>query len=433
MQTEITHDLPKSGEAYRQAAEAIPGGVNSPVRAARAVGADPAFIARGEGAYLWDVDGNRYIDYVGSWGPLIMGHAHPAVVDAVCAAAQKGLSFGAPTPGETELVHAIRDAFPSMEMVRLVSSGTEATMSAIRLARGVTGRDYIVKFEGCYHGHADALLVKAGSGALTMGVPSSAGVPAGITATTLVARYNDLDSVRELFAQHGEEIAAVIVEPVAGNMGVVPPVDGFLNGLRDLTEAFGSLLIFDEVMTGFRVSFGGAQERYDIDPDLTCLGKIIGGGMPLAAFGGKRCYLEQLAPLGPVYQAGTLAGNPVAVAAGLATVRLLREPGVHDAIVANTTALAHGIRELGERAGVPLRVNQVGAMFSVFFTDQDVRDYESACSSDTDRFARYYRALRAAGVYTAPSQFEALFMSAAHTDADVQHTLACVEGALAGL
>lgn len=433
MQTETTRDLPKSGEAYRQAAEAIPGGVNSPVRAALAVGADPAFIARGEGAYLWDVDGNRYIDYVGSWGPLIMGHAHPAVVDAVCAAARNGLSFGAPTPGETELVHAIRDAFPSMEMVRLVSSGTEATMSAIRLARGVTGRDYIVKFEGCYHGHADALLVKAGSGALTMGVPSSAGVPAGITSTTLVARYNDLDSVRELFAQHGEEIAAVIVEPVAGNMGVVPPVDGFLNGLRDLTEAFGSLLIFDEVMTGFRVSFGGAQERYGIDPDLTCLGKIIGGGMPLAAFGGKRRYLEELAPLGPVYQAGTLAGNPVAVAAGLATVRLLREPGVHDAIVANTTTLARGIRECGECAGVPLRVNQVGAMFSVFFTDQDVRDYESACSSDTDRFARYYRALRAAGVYTAPSQFEALFMSAAHTKADVQHTLACVEGVLAGL
>ena len=433
MQAECTPYLQASSEAYREAALAIPGGVNSPVRAALAVGTEPAFIARGEGPYIWDVDGNRYIDYVGSWGPLIMGHAHPVVVEAVCRAAHDGLSFGAPTEGETELVHAIQDAVPSMEMVRLVSSGTEATMSAIRLARGVTGRDCIVKFEGCYHGHADALLVKAGSGALTMGVPSSAGVPAATTADTLVARFNDLDSVRALFAARGEEIAAVIVEPVAGNMGVVVPHEDFLPGLRQITEAHGSLLICDEVMTGFRTAFGGAQSLYGIDPDLTCLGKIIGGGMPLAAFGGKRRYLEELAPLGPVYQAGTLAGNPVAVVAGLATVRLLREPGVHEGIVAKTTALARGIEQLGASRGVPLRVNQVGAMFSVFFTDDDVFDYQGALSSNTDLFAFFYRAMRASGVYLAPSQFEALFVSAAHTDDCIAETLEHVEAALARL
>lgn len=430
-ETENARTMRASEEAFRQAAEAIPGGVNSPVRAALAVGAEPVFIARGEGAYLWDVDGNRYLDYVGSWGPLIMGHAHPAVVEAVCAAARDGLSFGAPTPGETRLARVVRDAFPSMEMVRLVSSGTEATMSAIRLARGVTGRDCIVKFEGCYHGHADALLVKAGSGALTMGVPSSAGVPAGCTASTLVARYNDLDSVRALFAERGEEIAAVIVEPVAGNMGVVPPRDGFLPGLREITEVYGSLLVFDEVMTGFRVSFGGVQALCGVDPDLTCLGKVIGGGMPLAAFGGKRRYLEQLAPLGPVYQAGTLAGNPVAVAAGLATVELLREPGVHESIVARTEELARGIERLGIARGVPLRVNRAGAMFSVFFTEDEVYDYRSALSSNTELYACFYRFLRASGVYIAPSQFEALFVSAAHTDAHIADTLERIEAALA--
>ncbi len=422
-----------SEHAFQDAAQLIPGGVDSPVRAAKAVGATPAFIAKGEGAYLWDVDGNRYIDYVGSWGPLIMGHAHPVVLEAVCEAAHKGLSFGAPTVAETELAQAITEAFPSMEMVRLVSSGTEATMSAIRLARGVTGRNYVLKFEGCYHGHADALLVKAGSGALTMGVPSSAGVPAKTTETTLVAQYNNLENVRELFQQYGNDIACVIVEPVAGNMGVVPPEEGFLQGLRDITKEYGALLICDEVMTGFRVSFGGAQGYYDIDPDLTCLGKIIGGGMPLAAFGGKREYLKYLAPEGPVYQAGTLAGNPVATAAGLATVKLLREPGVHEAIVQKTAQLAEGIREIAQRLGVPAWVNQVGAMFSVFFTEEPVRDYESACSSDTEKFARYYRALRNEGIYVAPSQFEALFMSAAHTQQDLDETLSAVEKVLKAL
>lgn len=422
-----------SEHAFQDAAQLIPGGVDSPVRAAKAVGATPAFIAKGEGAYLWDVDGNRYIDYVGSWGPLIMGHAHPVVLEAVCEAAHKGLSFGAPTVAETELAQAITEAFPSMEMVRLVSSGTEATMSAIRLARGVTGRNYVLKFEGCYHGHADALLVKAGSGALTMGVPSSAGVPAKTTETTLVAQYNNLENVRELFQQYGNDIACVIVEPVAGNMGVVPPEEGFLQGLRDITKEYGALLICDEVMTGFRVSFGGAQGYYGIDPDLTCLGKIIGGGMPLAAFGGKREYLQYLAPEGPVYQAGTLAGNPVATAAGLATVKLLREPGVHEAIVQKTVQLAEGIREIAQRLGAPAWVNQVGAMFSVFFTETPVRDYESACSSDTDKFARYYRSLRNEGIYVAPSQFEALFMSAAHTQQDLDETLSAVEKVLKAL
>lgn len=426
-------DTPKSVAAYECAQKVIPGGVDSPVRAARAVNADPLFIERGEGCYLWDIDGNRYIDYVGSWGPLILGHAQPDVVRAVCAAAEKGMSFGAPTEGETLLADKVIEAFPAMEMVRFVNSGTEATMSAIRLARGVTGRDRIVKFEGCYHGHSDSLLVKAGSGALTMGVPTSAGVPQSIAETTLVARYNDLESVRSFFDACGSEIAAIIVEPVAGNMGVVPPKPGFLEGLRSMCDEFGALLIIDEVMTGFRVAFGGAQVLYGVDPDITCCGKIIGGGMPLAAFGGKRDYMSQLAPFGPVYQAGTLSGNPLAVAAGLATLHQLKKPGVYEDLFRRTDQLVGGIRESAKRLGVPMRVNHVGAMFSLFFTDEDVCDFQTASAADAETFARFYRLVRKEGIYIAPSQFESLFMSCCHGDAEIEQTLQSIERALAQL
>ncbi|WP_172135342.1 glutamate-1-semialdehyde 2,1-aminomutase [Adlercreutzia sp. ZJ473] len=427
--------LPASGSAwaFAQACEVIPGGVDSPVRAARAVGADPLFIERGEGAYLWDVDGGRYIDYVGSWGPLIMGHAHPRVVRAVCEAARRGTSFGAPTEAETQLAREIRDAMPALEMIRFVSSGTEATMSALRLARGVTGRDMVLKFEGCYHGHVDALLVKAGSGALTLGVPTSAGIAEGVAAGTLVARYNDLEGTRALFERYGEQIACVIVEPVAGNMGVVLPHEEFLPGLRRLCDAYGSLLVVDEVMTGFRVGRGGAQERFGVEGDLTCLGKIIGGGLPLAAFGGRRAIMEQLAPLGPVYQAGTLSGNPLATAAGLATLGLLREPGVYERVFELTQALARSLEDGARAAGVPVSVNAVGGMFSLFFTEGPVVDFASATRSDTARFARFYADLRRDGVYLAPSQFESLFMSAAHTRADVDATAEAARRAFARL
>ncbi|MEG0303141.1 glutamate-1-semialdehyde 2,1-aminomutase [Gordonibacter sp.] len=423
----------RSEEAFLQAQEVIPGGVDSPVRAALAVGANPLFIERGEGCYLWDVDGNRYIDYVGSWGPLILGHAHPKVIDAVCCAAGKGTSFGAPTEAETLLAREVIDAFPAMEMVRFVNSGTEATMSALRLARGATGRDLIVKFEGCYHGHSDGLLVAAGSGALTMGTPTSAGVPAAVARQTLVARYNDLESVRSLFQARGSDIAGVIVEPVAGNMGVVAPQEGFLQGLRDVCDEYGSLLIIDEVMTGFRVAYGGAQVLFDVEPDLTCCGKIIGGGLPLAAFGGKRAYMSLLAPLGPVYQAGTLSGNPLAVAAGLATLRVLKEPGVYDGLFLHADMLVDGIRRIAAQQGVALRINQVGAMFSLFFTDGEVTDYERASSSDAGLFARFYALMREEGVYCAPSRFESLFLSCCHDDAVIEKTLECVAASLAKL
>ncbi|OUO92033.1 glutamate-1-semialdehyde-2,1-aminomutase [Gordonibacter sp. An230] len=417
----------KSDQAYRRACQVIPGGVDSPVRAARAVGRTPLFLAHGEGAHVQDVDGNRYVDYVGSWGPLICGHAHPEVVEAVCRAAQAGCSFGAPTEAETELALEVRKACDAVEMVRFVNSGTEATMSALRLARAATGRDYIVKFEGCYHGHSDGLLVKAGSGALTNGVPSSAGVPADVAEKTLVARYNDSQSVADLFDRYHEKIAAVIVEPVAGNMGVVPPDPGFLLDLRALTLSEGAVLIFDEVMTGFRVDRGGAVRYYGVLPDLVCLGKVIGGGLPLAAFGGRAELMRGLAPEGPVYQAGTLSGNPLAVAAGLATLRLLQKPGVFERLVDATETLAAGIEGIAGRAGVPVQVNRVGAMFSVFFSDEPVTDYESACASDSQRYARYYRAMLEAGVYLAPSQYEAAFMSTAHTDHDIAFTLEQVE------
>ncbi|RDB61495.1 glutamate-1-semialdehyde-2,1-aminomutase [Gordonibacter sp. 28C] len=426
-------DTTRSEEAYRLACQVIPGGVDSPVRAARAVGRNPVFLARGEGSHVWDVDGNDYVDYVGSWGPLICGHAHPDVVEALCRAARLGSTFGAPTEAETSLAEKIRRAYDAVEMVRFVNSGTEATMSALRLARGATGRDYIVKFEGCYHGHSDGLLVKAGSGALTNGRPSSSGVPASVAEKTLVAQYNDSASVAALFEEHRERIAAVIVEPVAGNMGVVPPDPGFLLDLRALTLEQGSVLIFDEVMTGFRVDYSGASRYYGVLPDLVCLGKVIGGGLPLAAFGGRADLMEGLAPQGPVYQAGTLSGNPLAVAGGLATLKLLQEPGTYERLFETTAALTEGLQDIARRVGVPLCVNRVGAMFSAFFTDEPVTDYRSACNADAEKFARYYRAMLEAGVYLAPSQFEATFVSTAHSEQDIAFTLEQAERAMRAL
>jgi glutamate-1-semialdehyde 2,1-aminomutase len=408
-----------SERLFEAASRTIPGGVNSPVRAFRGVGGQPFFVARAAGARLHDVDGRAYLDFVGSWGPLILGHAAPAVVEAVQAAAAGGTSYGAPTPGEVELAAAISSAVPSMEMVRLVSSGTEAAMSAIRVARGATGRDLLVKFDGGYHGHADSLLVRAGSGGATLGLPDSAGVPAALAALTATVAFNDLDAVRELFRRRGDEIAAVIVEPVAGNMGVVPPAPGFLEGLRAVTAAHGALLVFDEVITGFRVAHGGAQARYGVRPDLTCLGKIIGGGLPVGAYGGSRAVMSRVAPLGPVYQAGTLSGNPLAVAAGLATLRALGDAAVYPRLEALGAALEGGLRAAAEKAGVPLTVNRVGSMLTAFFCPGPVVDYAGARAADTARYARFFHAMLARGVYLAPSQFEAAFVSLAHTEGDL--------------
>ncbi|MCB8817308.1 glutamate-1-semialdehyde 2,1-aminomutase [Desulfosporosinus shakirovi] len=413
----------KSRQAFARAQVVIPGGVNSPVRAFKSVGRDPVFIDRGQGAHIWDIDGNQYLDFVGSWGPLIVGHAHPDVVAAIKRVAERGTSYGAPTEVETVLAEEVLKAYPSMEMIRMVNSGTEATMSALRLARGVTGRAKIVKFEGCYHGHADQLLIKAGSGALTFGVPTSPGVPAQTAATTISAQFNDLEGLREIFKREGEEIACVILEPVAGNMGVVLPEGEFLQGVRRLTEEYGALLIFDEVMTGFRVSYGGAQAYYGIDPDLTCLGKVIGGGLPVGAYGGKRQYMAQISPSGPIYQAGTLSGNPLAMNAGLATLKLLQQPGTYQNLQAKTTRLAEGLKQLAQEAGLPIWTNAVGAMFSAFFTNIPVKDYASACTSDVERFAKFFRGMLERGIYLAPSQFEAVFLSMAHTDSDIDQTL----------
>lgn len=413
----------KSRQAFARAQVVIPGGVNSPVRAFKSVGRDPVFIDRGQGAHIWDIDGNQYLDFVGSWGPLIVGHAHPDVVAAIKRVAERGTSYGAPTEVETVLAEEVLKAYPSMEMIRMVNSGTEATMSALRLARGVTGRAKIVKFEGCYHGHADQLLIKAGSGALTFGVPTSPGVPAQTAATTISAQFNDLEGLREIFKREGEEIACVILEPVAGNMGVVLPEGEFLQGVRRLTEEYGALLIFDEVMTGFRVSYGGAQAHYGIDPDLTCLGKVIGGGLPVGAYGGKRQYMAQISPSGPIYQAGTLSGNPLAMNAGLATLKLLQQPGTYQNLQAKTTRLAEGLKQLAQEAGLPIWTNAVGAMFSAFFTNIPVKDYASACTSDVERFAKFFRGMLERGIYLAPSQFEAVFLSMAHTDSDIDLTL----------
>ncbi len=411
---------PNSTSLFEQAQRVIPGGVNSPVRAFRGVGGAPFFVASGQGSRITDVDGRCYLDFLGSWGPLILGHAAPAVVEAVGEALRRGTSYGAPTPGEVEMAELISRAVPSMEMVRLVSSGTEAAMSAIRLARGATGRDLIVKFEGCYHGHADSLLVKAGSGGATFGVPDSLGVPAALAQMTLTVPFNDQEAVERLMSARGREVAVIVVEPVAGNMGVVPPAPGFLEGLRRLCDGHGALLLFDEVITGFRVAYGGAQARYGVRPDLTCLGKIIGGGLPVGAYGGPRDIMERVAPLGGVYQAGTLSGNPLAVAAGLATLRALADPAAYARLERSGAALEAGLVDGARAAGVPLTVNRVGSMLTAFFTGGAVTDYASAKRSDTDRYARFFHAMLARGVFLAASQFESAFVSLAHSDQDLE-------------
>jgi glutamate-1-semialdehyde 2,1-aminomutase len=414
---------------FQKSQQYIPGGVNSPVRAFRSVGGTPCFFQRGEGAFLWDEDGRRYIDYVGSWGPAILGHAHPAVVRAVQETAARGLSFGAPTALELEMAERLARLVPSLEMLRLVSSGTEATMSAVRLARGYTGRDTIIKFEGCYHGHADFLLVKAGSGALTFGHPSSAGVPDDTARHTVVLDYNDVAQLEETFGRIGKEVAAVIVEPVAGNMNLVRPSIEFLQSLRDLTTLYGAVLIFDEVMTGFRVGPGGAQALFGITPDLTTLGKVIGGGMPVGAFGGRRDIMEQLAPLGPVYQAGTLSGSPVAVAAGLATLKEVEAPGFYDALAAKTQALCEGLSAAARQAGQTFCAQAVGGMFGVYFRAAPPQSYAEVMECDKEKFNRFFHAMLDEGVYLAPSAFEAGFVSAAHTEAEIAATVAAAERA----
>jgi glutamate-1-semialdehyde 2,1-aminomutase len=421
-----------SSESLFQAAQrVIPGGVNSPVRAFRGVGGTPFFVARAEGAHIIDVDGRSYIDFLGSWGPLILGHAAGAVVEAVTEAARRGTSYGAPTGAEVEIAELIARAVPSMEMVRLVSSGTEAAMSAIRLARGATGRDVIVKFDGCYHGHADSLLVKAGSGGATFGVPDSLGVPAALAALTLALPFNDLAAVRRALEAHPGKVAAVVVEPVAGNMGVVPPAPGFLPGLRELCTRHGTLLVFDEVITGFRVAWGGAQARYGVRPDLTCLGKIIGGGLPVGAYGGSRELMSRVAPLGQVYQAGTLSGNPLAVAAGLATLRALEREGVYERLERLGAHLEAGIGEAARATGVPVTVNRVGSMLTAFFTEGPVVDYASAKRADTARYGRFFHAMLDRGVFLAASQFEAAFVSLAHSEQDLDAAARACREALA--
>jgi glutamate-1-semialdehyde 2,1-aminomutase len=417
----------RSETLFELSQQVIPGGVNSPVRAFRSVGGTPVFFQRAQGAYFWDVDGKRYIDYVGSWGPLVLGHAHPEVVEAVQRAASGGLSFGAPTEAEYELASLLTRLLPSLELVRLVSSGTEATMTAIRLARGFTGRSKIVKFEGCYHGHADALLVKAGSGALTLGIPSSAGVPPEVTQHTLVLDFNDLAGVERAFAEHGPQIAAVIVEPVAGNMNLIAPAPGFLAGLRGLCSQHDAVLIFDEVMTGFRVGPQGAQGLYGITPDLTTLGKVVGGGMPLGAFGGRRDIMQKIAPLGPVYQAGTLSGNPLAVAAGLATLRAVQGAGFFEQLSRTAGALVEGLSRAARPAGVPFSARSVGGMFGVYFAAQAPGSYAEVMRADREAFNRFFHAMLARGVYFAPSAFEAGFVSSAHGAADIEATVAAAQ------
>ncbi len=416
--------MSRSENLYTEAQHFIPGGVNSPVRAFNGVGGTPLFIERANGAYIYDVDGKAYIDYVGSWGPMVLGHNHPAIRTAVIKAVEKGLSFGAPTADEVEMAKFVTELVPSMDMVRMVNSGTEATMSAIRLARGYTARDKIIKFEGCYHGHADCLLVKAGSGALTIGQPNSPGVPADFARHTLTCTYNDLSSVREAFEKHPHDIACIIVEPVAGNMNCIPPSADFLPGLRALCDEFGALLIIDEVMTGFRIALGGAQTHYDVEPDLTCLGKIIGGGMPVGAFGGRSEIMEKLAPTGPVYQAGTLSGNPIAMAAGLACLHEIAQPGVHQRLTELTDMLADGLCEKAREAGIPFVVNHVGGMFGLFFTDAPaVTCYQDVMNCDVERFKKFFHLMLQQGIYLAPSAFEAGFMSVAHSDEDIRKTI----------
>ncbi len=426
--------MTKSAELYQKAQQTIPGGVNSPVRAFNGVGGTPIFINKADGPLIFDADGQSYIDYVGSWGPMILGHNHPAIREAVIEAAQRGLSFGAPTEIEVEMAELVSTLVPSMEQLRMVNSGTEATMSAIRLARGYTGRDKIIKFEGCYHGHADSLLVKAGSGALTLGQPSSPGVPADFAKYTLTATFNDLNSVQALFEANKGEIACIIVEPVAGNMNCIPPVEGFHQGLRQICDKEGALLIFDEVMTGFRVAQGGAQAYYSIKPDLTCLGKVIGGGMPVGAFGGRKEVMQHIAPTGPVYQAGTLSGNPVAMAAGLACLKTLTAQGNEAALAQKTKRLADGFKALADKHSVPLLVSQVGGMFGFFFTEQEkVTCYQDVANCDVERFKTFFHLMLQEGVYLAPSAFEASFTSLAHGDKEIDATLAAADRCFAKL
>ena len=424
----ISHDL------FARARVRMPGGVNSPVRAFAAVGGEPVFFERAEGAHMFDVDGKRYIDYIGSWGPMICGHAHPRIIDAVQRAAARGLSFGTPSPGEVTMAEKLCAMIPSLDQVRMVSSGTEAAMSAVRVARAATGRDRIIKFEGCYHGHADSFLVKAGSGAQTLGVPTSPGVPKALAELTLNARFNDLDSVRELFEQYPDEIACVAVEPVAGNMNCIPPAPGFLKGLRDLCDHHGSVLLFDEVMTGFRVHVQGAQGLYGVTPDLTCFGKVIGAGMPVGAFGGKAEYMQLVAPAGPVYQAGTLSGNPVAMAAGIANLELISEPGFYERLSLSTAELAAGLKQVADQAGIPMTTVAVGGMFGFFFTDQDaVTNFDQAAACDLERFKTFFTGMLAEGIYLAPSAFEAGFVSSAHSREDIDQTIAAASKVLTAM
>lgn len=419
-----------SNKLFNRAINVIPGGVNSPVRACKSVGAEPVFIDHAEGCMIYDADGNGFIDYIGSWGPMILGHRHSAVIKAIASVLNRGTSFGAPTDLEIVLAEMVINAVPSVDMIRMVNSGTEATMSAIRLARGVTGRDVIIKFDGCYHGHADTLLVEAGSGVATLGIPGSPGVPESFVAHTLSLPYNDIESVKKVMDEQGDKIACIMVEPIAGNMGLVRPVDGFLETLREVTEKSGSLLIFDEVMTGFRVAFGGAQSLYGILPDITCLGKIIGGGLPVGAYGGKREIMEHIAPHGPVYQAGTLSGNPVAMAAGIATLMQLKKPGFYENLDKKADLLATGLEKAAEKAGVKARVDRAGSMLGLFFTDRDVKNFEDAKTSDLDMFAAYYKGMLEKGIYLAPSQFEALFVSAAHEVEHIDKTIEAAEEVL---
>ena len=432
-------NLTKSAAAFREAKTLMPGGVNSPVRSYRSVDCDPPFIARAEGSRIYDIDGNEYIDYVGSWGPMIVGHAHPKVVKALQEAVTRGTSYGAPTLAESELAKLVRQVYPSMELLRMVNSGTEATMSALRLARGFTRRDKIVKFIGCYHGHSDGLLVKAGSGLATFGVPDSPGVPKNVAADTITVPYNDSDAIAAVMTEHGQEIAAVIVEPVAGNMGLVLPESGYLEKLRQLTTESGALLIFDEVMCGFRASLGGAQAAYGVTPDLTCLGKIIGGGLPVAAYGGRRDIMSFISPAGPVYQAGTLSGNPLAMTAGLETLQILTaeptrgEPDYSRRLTLQTKKLVLGWEQQAKKADVPVQVHQAGSMFGLFFNAHHVRDYATSAASDQEAFKVWFRAMLEQGIYLAPSQFETIFLSGAHTDADIETTLAASEKAFAAV
>ena len=432
-------NLTKSAAAFREAKTLMPGGVNSPVRSYRSVDCDPPFIARAEGSRIYDIDGNEYIDYVGSWGPMIVGHAHPKVVKALQEAVTRGTSYGAPTLAESELAKLVRQVYPSMELLRMVNSGTEATMSALRLARGFTRRDKIVKFIGCYHGHSDGLLVKAGSGLATFGVPDSPGVPKNVAADTITVPYNDSDAIAAVMTEHGQEIAAVIVEPVAGNMGLVLPESGYLEKLRQLTTESGALLIFDEVMCGFRASLGGAQAAYGVTPDLTCLGKIIGGGLPVAAYGGRRDIMSFISPAGPVYQAGTLSGNPLAMTAGLATLQILTaeptrgEPDYSRRLTLQTKKLVLGWEQQAKKADVPVQVHQAGSMFGLFFNAHHVGDYATSAASDQEAFKVWFRAMLEQGIYLAPSQFETIFLSGAHTDADIETTLAASEKAFAAV